>query len=227
MLKAILISPKFLYRIEQDNTAPTEANGARPVADMELASRLSYFIWSSMPDSELMEQAAAHRLTAPGPSQAPAKLSGTPIGQIRVGDNGHLPERAFDSDPYTFYEGGVQDQSWVGLDLHEPRTIRLVKYAARYGEEKRLVDGKIQGSSTADFSSGVVDLLTIAAAPAPSSIVTAAISGHEKEKYQFVRFVGPKWTWGNIAELEFWGDAPGTVLEQEVRRMLADPKARR
>ena len=49
MLKAVLVSPKFLYRIEQDNASATEANGARRVSDLELATRLSYFIWSSMP----------------------------------------------------------------------------------------------------------------------------------------------------------------------------------
>lgn len=226
MLKAILISPKFLYRIEQDNSAPTEPNGARPVTDVELASRLSYFIWSSMPDSELMEMALGHRLTTSGPSPVPAKLSGTVIGLVRPGDNGHLPERAFQSDPYQFYEGPLQDQSWVGLDLHEPRNIRLVKYASRYGEEKRLVGGRFQASNTADFSSGVVDLLTIADVPAPSAQITQPITGHESEKFRYARYLGPRWTWGNISQLEFWGDAPGTVLEQEVRRMLADPKAR-
>ena len=46
-LTAILVSPDFLFRIERD--LPTSA-ATRKVNDVELASRLSYFLWSSMPD---------------------------------------------------------------------------------------------------------------------------------------------------------------------------------
>jgi cytochrome c553 len=62
MLKAVLVSPKFLYRIEQD---PTDARPGQvlPVSDHELATRLSYFLWSSMPDDELLALADDQRLT--------------------------------------------------------------------------------------------------------------------------------------------------------------------
>jgi hypothetical protein len=63
-LERVLVSPQFLYRIER---IPP---GAQPgsifaVNDLELASRLSYFLWSSMPDAELLEVAAAGKLTDP------------------------------------------------------------------------------------------------------------------------------------------------------------------
>lgn len=60
-LTAILSSTKFLFRAEQ--TAPDAAPGA-PVqlTDMELASRLSFFLWSAGPDNELIELAAAGKL---------------------------------------------------------------------------------------------------------------------------------------------------------------------
>jgi cytochrome c553 len=51
-IQKILISPNFLFRIESD-AASANAKGARPVTPHELASRLSYFLWSSMPDEEL------------------------------------------------------------------------------------------------------------------------------------------------------------------------------
>jgi Protein of unknown function (DUF1592)/Protein of unknown function (DUF1588)/Protein of unknown function (DUF1587)/Protein of unknown function (DUF1585)/Protein of unknown function (DUF1595)/Planctomycete cytochrome C len=51
-IQKILISPNFLFRIEPD-AASANAKGARPVTPHELASRLSYFLWSSMPDDEL------------------------------------------------------------------------------------------------------------------------------------------------------------------------------
>ena len=59
--KAILVSPWFLYRFELDEGA--EADGqTRSLNDFELASRLSYFLWSSMPDEELMLLAAKNKL---------------------------------------------------------------------------------------------------------------------------------------------------------------------
>jgi hypothetical protein len=50
---AILASPHFLYRVE----AGDAAGGVRAVNDLELASRLSFFLWSSLPDDELLKVA--------------------------------------------------------------------------------------------------------------------------------------------------------------------------
>jgi mono/diheme cytochrome c family protein len=61
----VLSSPYFLYRIEKD---PPDARPgvAHPVSDVELASRLSFFLWSSIPDEKLLDLAAAGKLRAPG-----------------------------------------------------------------------------------------------------------------------------------------------------------------
>lgn len=56
--KSILISPNFLYRVEEE---PQKA-GSYPVSNFELATRLSYFLWSSMPDQELFDLAYMGRL---------------------------------------------------------------------------------------------------------------------------------------------------------------------
>ncbi len=58
---AILVSPRFLFRIETDG----KASSPHPITDYELASRLSYFLWSSMPDSELFKLAAKQQLHSP------------------------------------------------------------------------------------------------------------------------------------------------------------------
>jgi len=58
---AILASPHFLYRAESGDAV----NGARTLNDLELASRLSFFIWSSIPDEELLDLAAQSRLSKP------------------------------------------------------------------------------------------------------------------------------------------------------------------
>jgi hypothetical protein len=65
-LKAVLISPAFLFRIESDGSKP----GTYPIDDYALASRLSYFLWSSMPDDALFRLAAEKRLRQPGVLEA-------------------------------------------------------------------------------------------------------------------------------------------------------------
>ncbi|HEV3300552.1 MAG TPA: DUF1592 domain-containing protein, partial [Planctomycetaceae bacterium] len=63
-ITAILVSPHFLFRVEQPGT-PTEGKDPVPIGAFELASRLSYFLWSSMPDDELFRLAADGTLTRP------------------------------------------------------------------------------------------------------------------------------------------------------------------
>ena len=63
-LERMLISPEFLFRIERDPEG-VAANTAYPVSDLELASRLSFFLWSSLPDDELLELAERGRLKDP------------------------------------------------------------------------------------------------------------------------------------------------------------------
>jgi hypothetical protein len=80
-LKALLVSPHFLFRVELDPDArvpssPLSANGAsiaidrsaadvHAISDWELAARLSYFLWSSMPDDELFMRAGNGTLHEP------------------------------------------------------------------------------------------------------------------------------------------------------------------
>jgi mono/diheme cytochrome c family protein len=63
-LERLLVSPQFLFRIEREPTN-VAAGTAYRVSDLELASRLSFFIWSSIPDDELLDAAAAGRLKDP------------------------------------------------------------------------------------------------------------------------------------------------------------------
>jgi hypothetical protein len=63
-LSAILVSPHFLFRIERD-PAGVPPNQQYPISDLELASRLSFFLWSSIPDDELLEVAARGELSRP------------------------------------------------------------------------------------------------------------------------------------------------------------------
>jgi Protein of unknown function (DUF1592)/Protein of unknown function (DUF1588)/Protein of unknown function (DUF1595)/Protein of unknown function (DUF1587)/Protein of unknown function (DUF1585) len=62
-LQAVLLSPHFIYRVERDKQQPS---AERPATDDELATRLSYFLWSSLPDDALFEAAASKRLLGDG-----------------------------------------------------------------------------------------------------------------------------------------------------------------
>ncbi|PYR46322.1 MAG: hypothetical protein DMF89_22475 [Acidobacteria bacterium] len=77
MVRRALVDPLFLFRIETDprSTAPGSADsraGVRPagadvyrISDLDLASRLSFFLWSSVPDDQLLDLASAGRLQDP------------------------------------------------------------------------------------------------------------------------------------------------------------------
>ncbi|MEM8912716.1 MAG: DUF1592 domain-containing protein [Planctomycetota bacterium] len=56
-LAAVLVNPHFLFRVEDPSV--------EKVSDVELASRLSYFLWSSLPDDELLDLASSEQLSAP------------------------------------------------------------------------------------------------------------------------------------------------------------------
>ena len=62
-MKAVLVSPHFLYRIEDD---PKNPNDVRTLNDFEFATRLSYFLWSTMPDEELFRLAERGRAPQAG-----------------------------------------------------------------------------------------------------------------------------------------------------------------
>ena len=78
-LSAVLMNPEFLFRVESDPASPkatagkpsAEAAAGKPpavvyrISDLELASRLSFFLWSSIPDDELLESAIRGRLSRP------------------------------------------------------------------------------------------------------------------------------------------------------------------
>ncbi len=68
----VLASPSFLYRMERDPVG-VRAGVAHQVSDIELASRLSFFLWSSIPDQTLMNLAVAGRLRQPGVLDAQVK----------------------------------------------------------------------------------------------------------------------------------------------------------
>ncbi|MBK7875986.1 MAG: DUF1592 domain-containing protein [Planctomycetes bacterium] len=63
-LVALLVSPHFLFRVEDDTGRPAKG-GVRALDEWELATRLAYFLWNSAPDDELLDLCAKKRLKDP------------------------------------------------------------------------------------------------------------------------------------------------------------------
>src|SRR5262245_65968732 len=63
-LRRILADPQFVFRFERD-PANLPVGSAHRISDIELASRLSFFLWSSIPDEELLTAAEQGRLKSP------------------------------------------------------------------------------------------------------------------------------------------------------------------
>jgi hypothetical protein len=76
-LTFLLVSPRFLYRIEQDPPGAAPGSAYR-ISDVELASRLSFFLWSSIPDDELLDVAM------PGARTGATRAAGASDAQRRT-----------------------------------------------------------------------------------------------------------------------------------------------
>src|SRR5262249_7366965 len=63
-LERILVSPQFLFR-QEDDPPNTRPGSVVRVSDLDLASRLSFFLWSSIPDDELLKAAESGRVRTP------------------------------------------------------------------------------------------------------------------------------------------------------------------
>lgn len=72
-LQLMLQSPQFLYRIEVHDAGAGAPGGLAPLEPYQVASRLSYFLWSSMPDADLIAAAAAGQLGTPAQIEAQAR----------------------------------------------------------------------------------------------------------------------------------------------------------
>jgi hypothetical protein len=85
-LEAMLVSPEFLFRVERDPN-PLDPEKAHRLSDTELATRLSYFLWSSMPDDELLTVAEAGKLKDPATLDAQVKRMMTDKKAAAFADN--------------------------------------------------------------------------------------------------------------------------------------------
>ena len=85
-LRRLLVSPEFLFRVERDPEG-VEAGESYRVSDLELASRLSFFLWSSVPDDELLDVAERRQLSVPAIFEAQVeRMLADPRSEALVGN---------------------------------------------------------------------------------------------------------------------------------------------
>ena len=133
-LQAMLVSPHFLFRVERD---PDEGMDVRTLDDFELATRLSYFLWSSMPDEELFALARA--------------------GQLRDGDELERQVRRMLADP----KAQAYIENFAGQWLQLRNLDDMVFDAVRYPGSDRQLLADMREETTRFFAAVVRDDLSL------------------------------------------------------------------
>ncbi len=156
LLARILVSPEFIYRLE-----PAESRAERPLNDWEVASRMSFFLWSSIPDAELRRAAAAGELSAPaGLARQVKRMTADPkarrlateffgqwlgfyrFDQFRGVDTGRFPEftdevkAAMYDEALATFEYLVRQERPLSELLHADYTFLNEPLARFYGIER-------------------------------------------------------------------------------------------
>jgi endoglucanase len=163
---------------------------------------------------------------ATSPVGSSTLLTGTVIGTSGSwGGGSNTVDKVFDGNLGTFFDAPVGDGTWAGLDFGSgnAKILTEVRFAPRSAEfAGRMVGAIIQGSSSADFSSGVVNLHTIASAPAAGVLTSQSISN--ATAFRYARILLPNAGYGNVAELEFYGTgtAPADVTNGLAARLAFD-----
>jgi hypothetical protein len=232
-MKAVLVSPHFLYRIEED---PKDPNGVRTISDHEFATRLSYFIWSSMPDAELRALADKGELRKPAVLEAQVKRmladpKSRALGENFAGqwlqlrnlktiapDRGSFPawdaalQTAMGREAEAFFEYVVKNDRSVMEFLDADYTFVNARLAKHYGiadvkgddfQQVKLTDGRRGGIIT------MASTLTVTSNPTRTSPV-------KRGKWILENILGtpPPPPAPDVPELPPTGELKGTLRQQ-------------
>jgi hypothetical protein len=152
------------------------------------------------------QNASGDNFTDTAVSTGPAALAGSVIGTSGSYQNdGNTIAKAFDGNLSTFFDGSSANGNWAGLNLGTTYAITSIKYAPRSGWASRMVGGIFQGSNSSTFSSGVTNLATITGTPVVGSLTTISVSS--SSAFQYVRYLSPNGSYGDVAEIQFFGTA--------------------
>ncbi len=143
-LERMLVDPDFLLRVYRDPKTPAQAQAqaqaqaARPLTDLELASRLSFFLWSSIPDDHLLTLAEHNELSKPqNLDKEVRRMLADPRAADSLVDNfaaqwlnlRRVDEVVIDPTKYPTYDESLlnafitETQMFVGSTIHEDRSV--------------------------------------------------------------------------------------------------------
>ena len=135
---------------------------------------------------------------------AATQLSGATIGTAGSYHNGgNTAAKATDGNVSSFFDGPTANGNWVGLDLGSAKSVSELRYAPRSGFAGRMVGGRVQVSTTADFSASVTTVFTVTATPPVGSLTDVFLSAPVAARY--VRYLSPDGSYGDIAEFQLFG----------------------
>ena len=130
-VERILVDPEFLFRIETD---PAEVPPGRtyPISDLELASRVSFFLWSSIPDDELLDIAARGQLRDPAVLDQQIRRMLADARSTALVENfagqwlqlRKLRNAAPDTATYTAFDESLRDAMWQETQLFLESELR-------------------------------------------------------------------------------------------------------
>ena len=176
MFKAALVSPQFLYITPA--VEPKPAHGIVPLDEYQLASRLSYFLWATMPDAELFDLADAGKLHEPSvlKAQVTRMLADDRSRALFDGFGtqwlglGGLPDKTFDTAKFPqmttemrtamieearlFFDSLVRDNQSVSRFVDADYTFLNGTLAPLYGLEKSVTGPKMRKVSLTDRNRG-------------------------------------------------------------------------
>jgi hypothetical protein len=134
----------------------------------------------------------------------PTQLTGTTIGTTgSYLNDGDTIANATDGSLSSFYDGAAANGNWVGLNLGSAKSVDEISFAPRAGYASRMVGGYFQVSTSANFTTGVTTVYTITTTPQTGGLTTIKLSSPVTGQY--VRYVSPNGSYGNVAEIAFYG----------------------
>src|SRR5574344_293266 len=164
-----------------------------------------------------------------GMSNASAVASVTVRGQSKltgsiIGSNGtsSFPlKNAFDNSLYTYYATTDADGAWGGYDLGESKQgiVSQIRYGARASHTAAMIGGIFQGANKSDFSDASI-LYSINNEPTATTWVKQTV--YSTTPFRYLRYVSPKGSFGNVAEIMFLGTTLTSVPESILSESILD-----
>jgi hypothetical protein len=130
-------------------------------------------------------------------------LSGLMIGVAPPISEGREYCKATDGEIATFYTYSKPNGAYTGLRFQYPRSIAKIRYYPRVGHTEQMVGGVFQGATQPDFSDAV-NLHTVPSTLSAGWNEVNIQNPTPAPVYDYVRYLGPNGSYGNIAEMEFY-----------------------